>query len=637
MNEYLDQLNFGITALPAALLLLTSSLGLGLVTLRYLFRLAPKDRLSYGLTAIVVGLDLTALAVLAAGSAGLLRPAVIWGFLVAASIPAAAAGGGIAGALWCFVRRHWLFSILLAAGFLLILGSALCYPYAWDERSYQVAVPYRWLERGTLEVFMDNPYSAFPSLPQFISRMFLEIGGIFMPRIICCLLYGIFFLGFYRLLSIHTARLYAAVIAVSVFLSPVFLIMMREAYAEPFILTGLAAVFLLPHAVGRRQPVKIWALSGFLCGAVMAVKLTGAGVVPPVLLYLWFTMPGKPQETAERRRGLLWFGLAAGAFALPFYLRTYLYTGNPFYPFLNSFFGLPEADRLAGLFHHAMGDRYFGLKTTSSFFTGPILAAVYDLYVANSRALFDGIALGWQFLLLGAAGIAGTFVSFRRGEGDRFLGSVLGMSGLFYLFWFFSSQQTRFLLPACFFAALLAARSLRLARPLHVHLFLGVLLFAALYCIQPPQLGHYKTAWQIACNPRNTGYFLKQTSGDPGYLEALTFLAEQTPPDAAVMLVLERRGLYVPRRYEIAAPYFQSKYLTPVPASADEVFKTITGAGADYVLAGITRVNLDHIADFDEENNRLLNLLAELEKSKRLELKFQMNYFWIFKVVSDEP
>jgi|GEM_PF-787945 hypothetical protein len=637
MNEYLDQLNFGLAALPAAVLLLTSSLGLGLVVLRRLFRLEPKDRLAYGLAAIAVGLNLTALLVLAAGSIGVLNAVTIWSFLIAASIPAVLAGREIGETLIGFVRRHWLFTILLAAGFTMILGSALCYPYAWDERSYQVAVPYRWLSAGTLEVFMDNPYSAFPSLPQFISRMFLEIGGIFMPRIVCCLLYGLFFLGLYRLLSVYTARLYATVLVASLFLSPVFLIMMREVYAEPFILLALTAVFLLPLAVGRRQAGKIWALSGFFCGAMVAVKLTGAGVVLPVLFYLWFALPGRRQTAPERRRGVLWFALAAAVFALPFYLRAYLYAGNPFYPFLNPSFGLSEADCLAGAFHHAMGDRYFGLKTVSSLFTGPILAAVYDLYALDSRALFDGIALGWQFLLLAAAGVGGALTVLRRGGRDIFFGGVLGMFGLFYLFWFFSSQQTRFLLPACFFAALLAARSLKLVKPLYAQLFLGVLLFGTLYSIQPRQLSHYKTAWQIACTPRNTAHFLKQTSGDPGYMEALTYLAEQTPSDARVLLVLERRGLYVPRRYDIAAPYFQSKFLTPVPETAEGVFGAIAASGADYVLAGITRANLDHIADFDEENNRLLNLLAELEKSKRLKLEFQLEYFWIFKVVSDRP
>lgn len=639
MNTFLEQLNFGWTALPAALLFLTAPLGLGLVMLRHLLRLTPKDGLSYGLAAYVVGLNLIALIVLGAGCTGILGAGFTWGFLSAASIPVLAAAPRIGKILWRFACRNRLFTVLLAAGFLLILGSALCFPYSWDEYSYQVAVPRRWLDTGTLEVFMDNPYSAFPSLSQFISRMFMEIGGIFMPRITCCILYGIFFLSLYRILSVYTARLYAAVIAVSLFLAPVFLVMMRETYAEPFMLVDMAAIFLLPYAFGRRNGGRIWLLSGFFCGAALAVKLTGAGLAPPVLVYLYFAAPELRRHPMELLKKVVLFGAVAFIFALPFYLRTYLYTGNPFYPFLNSFFGLGDADGMVGLFHHAMGDRYFGLKTTSAFVTGPILAAVYDLYAPGSRALFDGIALGWQFVLLVAAGIAGGLLSFRSRGGDknRKLAGLLAMMGIFYLFWFFSSQQTRFFLPGYFFAALLAGKSLRQFDSRYIHVLLGVLLFGTFWSIQPSQFRHYLTAWRIACAPRNTGYFLKQTSDDPGYLDALAFLAEQTPPDAEVLMILERRGLYMPRRYEIAAPYFQSKYLTPVPAVAAEVFEAIARSGADYVLVGITRANLDHIADFDEENNRLLNMIAELEKRKQLELKFQMNYFWVFKVIRDKP
>ncbi len=635
MNNYLEHLNYGLAALPAAILIVTASLGLGLAVMRHLFRAQAANHLACGLVSFVLGLDLIALIVLGMGSLGLLNPVTVWGILL---VPSAGVllGGDILRALRDFVRDNTPFTILLALGFLLILGSALCYPYSWDEHSYQVAVPYRWINTGTLAVFMDNPYSAFPSLPQFITRLGLEAGGIFMSRIICCILYGVFFLSLYCILTNFSSKLNALIIATALFLSPVFMIMMRETYAEPHMLVNLAAIFLLPAAIHLPKRTKLWILSGIFCGAAMAIKLTGAGLVPPVLILLFALNP----ELRREPRKLLFlacaFGLAAFLFMLPFYLRTFVYTGNPFYPFLNSLFGMSQADQLVGQFHHAMGGRYFGLKTFSSFFTGPVLTSVYDLYASDQNALFDGIPLGWQFLLLAVGGTAGCYIGYRRGWKDHMLTALLCMLAVFYGFWYFTSQQTRFFLPGYFFAALLAGRCLPKLPPRIANSLLGILLFAALYNTLWINIRHFKTSWQIAAAPRNTEFFLKQTSNDPGYIEALAYLAEQTPPDANVMLILERRGLYVPRRYEIAAPYFQSKYLTPVPATAAEVYETIRRSGATYALVGVTRANLDHIADFDAETNRLLDMIGELEKQQLLRLEFQMEYFWVFRVTPDK-
>ncbi len=638
MNNYLEHLNYGFMALPAALLIVTASLGLGLAVMRYVFRTQPVNHLAHGLVSFVLGLDLIALIVLGMGSLGLLNPVTVWGILLVPSV-AVVLGGGVLRALRDFARDNVPFTVLLTLGFLLILGSALCYPYSWDENSYQVAVPYRWINTGTLAVFMDNPYSAFPSLPQFITRLGLEAGGILMSRIICCILYGVFFLSLYCILTNFSSKLNALIIVAALFLSPVFMIMMRETYAEPHMLVNLTAIFLLPAAIQLPRLTKLWVLSGIFCGAAMAVKLTGAGLVPPVLIMLYAMNPELRREPRKLLLLACGFGLAAFLFMLPFYLRTFVYTGNPFYPFFTSLFGMSQADQLVDQFHHAMGDRYFGLKTFSSFFTGPVLASVYDLYALDQNALFDGIPLGWSFLLLTVAGAAGCYINYRRGWQDRMLPALLCMLAVFYVFWYFTSQQTRFFLPGYLFAALLAGRLLPKLPPKIANFLLGVLLFATLYNTHWVNVRHFKTSWQIACAPRNTEFFLTRTFNDPGYIEALAFLEEQTPPDASVMLILERRGLYVPRRYEIAAPYFQSKYLTPVPATAAGVYETIRRSGAGYVLVGATSANLDHIDDFDEETKQLSNLISELEKQQLLHLEFQMGYFWVFKVktTADKP
>lgn len=634
MIRFLDNLNCGIMILPAIVFMITGILGSGVFILRYVFKLDARDPISFGMIAFVVGLDISGLLILGSGTLGFLSFFTIWGYLALVSFFFIWKYHSGIHYVIVFCRDNYVFLSILAIVMLIFLGPVLCYPYCWDEQSYQIAVPMRWMRHGTLEVFMDNPYSAFPSLPQFVFRAGLEMGGIFMPRLINLILYIISFLALYRIVTrIKSNKLNSIILVSAIISAPVFVNMMGEAYSEGFIVVNLMAVFLLPGALRRDiLDSKSWILCGIFCGAVAAVKLTGAGMVLPIVLWLLYLGYRKGADQRKLVRLLIILGVVAGLFALPFYIRPWFYTGNPFYPFLSSIFGGTEADKYVDIFHYAMGDRYYGLRTLTSFFTGPFLVAVYDIYNHGYKALFDGIAMGWQFLLVLAIIIVGTYSGQKQKNLNPKVIAGLIMIVATYTIWFFTSQQTRFLMPVYFIMVIPAAYLLKSFPVRFTDILLGILLFNMVYSVAAANKNHFITAWRLASSQRNNVRFLQVSTDDPGYIEAMSYLAEETPDDSKVLLLLERRGLYVPRNYEIAAPYFQAKYLTPVPQTSDMVFEEIKKSGADYVLLGITRANLDHIADFDEENNRLTNLIGELEKSGKLKQVFQLSYFWIFKV-----
>ncbi|MDD2479177.1 MAG: glycosyltransferase family 39 protein [Victivallaceae bacterium] len=626
MEQFLSNLNFGIIALPATLLMILSSIGFGYLSASWMFPEKLKKTLSFGLISFALGINIIGLLTLVAGALKILSPTFNWGVMGIGTSCFAFTYGRVVWPISAnFARRNLIFSVMFVFGMFFLLGSALCFPYSWDEQSYQLAVPYRWLNTGTVQVFLDNPYSAFPSLPQFVFRFFIEIGGIMMPRLISLCIYGAAFLALYLLIKRASNKVTAAIIIFAMFISPVFLGMTRVIYAEPFILLNLVVIFLIPRSLKKNN---VWILSGLLCGGAAAVKVTGASIALPVLIWLWF----KERKTRLPISAFLYFGLAATVIALPFYLRPWLATGNPFYPFLSTIFGTTHADYQVDVFHHAMGDRYFGLKTLSSFILGPLLASVYDLYYHGTDALFDGIAMGWQFALMWGIIISGCWLGWRKNRCSRQELSGLLMLLAFYLFWFFSSQQTRFLMPSYFIAGWFAAKLLGQFPETLRNILLGIILFASLYSIHQPAFNNFKIAWRVAFAERNNQYFLKGTIRDPGYVEALAFLAEETPEDCTVMLFMERRGLYVPRRYLIAVPYFQSKYLNPLPQSADDLWREITETKVDYLLAGITRANPDHIADYDDDNAKILQQLLELRNAGLLEQQFEKGFFWIFRV-----
>ncbi|NLK83964.1 MAG: hypothetical protein GX280_07790 [Lentisphaerae bacterium] len=627
MDIFLNNLNFGIIALPATLLMILSSIGFGYLSASWMFPEKLRKTLSFGLISFALGINIIGLLTLVAGALKILSPTFNWGVMGIGTSCFAFTYGRVVWPISAnFARRNLIFSVMFVFGMFFLLGSALCFPYSWDEQSYQLAVPYRWLNTGTVQVFLDNPYSAFPSLPQFVFRFFIEIGGIMMPRLVSLAVYAAAFLALYLLIKRSADKITASLIIFAIFISPVFLGMTRVVYAEPFILLNLIAVFLIPDVLKKKR---VWLLAGLLCGGAAAVKLTGGGVALPVLIWLVF----RERKASGILPRLCLFALVAAIIAMPFYLRPLLATGNPFYPFMSTIFGQTTADFDVDTFHHAMGDRYFGLKTVSAFITGPILVSMYDLYHHGAQALFDGIAMGWQFLLLWMIVILGCWLGWRRHSCNRAeLGGLL-MLFAFYIFWFFTSQQTRFLMPSYFIVAWFAAKLLRHFPEMYRNIILGILLFAAVYSIHKPAFNNFKIAWKLVLSPRDNQYFLKWTIRDPGYVEALAFLAENTPPESSVMLLLERRGLYVPRHYLIAAPRFQSKYLTPLPATSEDLWSEILDTGVDYVFTSITVANPDHIPDFDEEIARILSQVNELKVSGRLDLQFESNLFMVFKVI----
>src|SRR5262249_324113 len=81
------------------------------------------------------------------------------------------------------------------------------------------------------------------------------------------------------------------------------------------------------------------------CGIVAGTKILGA-VAAPCIGLLVVVSRSMPFDGHEFRRSLrdvlLWVALPAFALVLPWYIRSFVYTGNPLYPLLYRVFGGPD-------------------------------------------------------------------------------------------------------------------------------------------------------------------------------------------------------------------------------------------------------------------------------------------------------
>jgi hypothetical protein len=613
--------------------------GAGYLLNRYVLRLRWRRDFTGIIINIVLGMNILALLTLLFGVCGWLNQTSAWIILIVPAFAGIVAGyGAAAKAKVIFIRKNVFFTSMLLLIALFTLGSALCFPYIWDELTYHIALPFRWMNAGTLEVFTDSPFSGLPALPQLLFRLGCQNGGILFPRLLVWFSYMILLTAVYIYYKPLAGRFTVLTVTFLFIANPLVINMMRSTYVEIFIMLDMLAALLV-----LRETKKSWQsifLCGLFAGGAVAVKLIGFGAAVVVFIFLY-----KKYRTETKFRFhhlILCFGLGGVLLALPFYLRPWLMTGNPFYPFLASWFGGSEAELLAAKYHYLAGDAHFGLRTIQGFFTVIIL-------VAFAEKAFDGMILGWVFIAFLLLLMWWLRNLFRASPAYRNSKMYLPAAILFYYcFWFLTSQQTRFLMPLLFLVVLAALYGIRCFEDKWQKPVIGVLVLVWL-CgfLYPPHKGlkigshswfavrHFELAWRNVGNlAENAEGFLKYATNDPGFIESMAALESKTPPESKVMLLYERRGLYCPRSYVIGTPYWQAGFNTPPPANPAAFYRNLRENRIDYLIIGGSRKNPDELGGlYLLQKEKIMAQVSYLVKHGKLRIIWGKGNFFLCQIL----
>jgi hypothetical protein len=277
----------------------------------------------------------------------------------------------------------------------LVLGGlvALTPPIAWDAQTYHLVIPKIALEQGRITAPPDIVYFSFPSLGEmlFLAAMLLkgDIAAQVVHFVFLLLTLGAMFAFALRDFNARVAWL-ACAILVAV---PSLLVVSMWAYVDAMLAFyafasfyawrianergdggcsdqleeeqratqvaatrtpsrpssagiaragGLGVVVAavstarLFHPLNASRDARWFALAGAFAGLAMGIKYT-AVIVPIALIVVWIARNLVEQRalrlTADRRP-LTAYCLLLTAFAVPWYLRNWFFTGNPFYPFV---------------------------------------------------------------------------------------------------------------------------------------------------------------------------------------------------------------------------------------------------------------------------------------------------------------
>jgi hypothetical protein len=629
--NFVIALSCGYMILPTVILFFIAAYSAGWLVSDKILKIQWRHQVPAFLVNLVLGMNFLALMALAAGTMKILSPAFIWILLAILSVPGIMRSKQLIGYITAYINRNRLFTVIMCLTSIYTAGSALCFPYCWDELTYHVSLPLRWIQADGVPVFMDNPYSAFPSLPHLLFRLTIEIGGIKTPRALCLAAYMIFFFSVYWIIRSYGSRFKVMLCFVVFILSPIFITMMREAYVEPFMLMNLAAAILALKgtAVMRiEKTANVFLLCGILAAGAAAVKLTGLGIAA-VIFILAMTYP----VTDSKKRliyVLIPWCMGAAIFVFPFYLRPFCYTGNPFYPFLSGMFSSDPKALAVSKFHYAMGYSHFGVMDIGGFFISPALLCWFG-------KLFDGIIMGWQFLVFCA--LTGWYMikAWKYGSALRNYGFIAAIL-FFYLFWFFTSQQSRFILPLYFLVMM--AGTYEFCRLIHkwaLVFFVMLFVFCASINLDWNDIRHYYISWRwVFGDSRGTQKYLEIGTRDKGFVRAMAAIAEKTPQQSKIMLIFERRGLYMARRYVIATPFYQERYFTPLPNDSNEVMDVLKKEKIDYILIGASGVNPDHLEEYNAIYMQFGELLARLKAANKLEDVWFDDCYGLYKVIRSD-
>ncbi|MBW3622084.1 MAG: phospholipid carrier-dependent glycosyltransferase [Armatimonadetes bacterium] len=286
-----------------------------------------------------------------------------------------------------------------------------------------------------------------------------------------------------------------------------------------------------------RRP--IWLLiAGVMTGFALGSKTTNGIFL--ILLSLWWLWRRWDRSFRWRGAGTfaLWYLLPAILIAAPWFLKTYLWTDNPVYPFLYGIFGGRNWNaELARLYEIEQAG--FGMGRSPA----ALLLLPWNL-TFHPTAFSKGIGF---FASMGPYALALLPLLVIARPLPRWAKAYLGLALGFLVIWVALTQQIRYLLPLypalCLLCAVAADRaSIRPWGRSAVGLFTGGSLLLTVFM----GFNYVQPMIPVALGMASPEQYLSSRSE---LYPAYRYVNENLPEDAKILLIEETRGFYLDREY----------------------------------------------------------------------------------------
>lgn len=438
-----------------ALLIIVSlaSSGIGWVLLDRI-GIPDSRNLAAELIALSLGFGIIAYGVFVIGISGFLTSATLLGWLVLVGLAGVSKWRRLVsnlknlGTLGTSLRKLDFFKkVLLMVGvgiLILTFFQAIAPPWDYDSQLYHLEVPRIFLTKGKIVPLPDQWLSYFPLTLEMLFTLGMGLGSDVFAKLVhlafsLILVFSTYSFG-NRYIGSRAAWLAAGVL-VGIPILPVWA---GWAYVD----MGLAVyIFLSAYAAinwGENRKTSWLVLSGMLMGFGLGVKYMCLGAAVSVgILVLWLSLN---QGWKVALTNVLVYGGVALVIGSPWYLKNFLWTGNPIYPL-----GVGPPDWSP--YHLKIWMSFiqgFGTGTTLWDF---ILLPV-NLYLHHERFTTGMGSIEFPSLLFPLV------ILYPWTRRKRPLDGLTMISFIQFLFWAIGSQVNRYLLPIYPFLSLLAGHVL---------------------------------------------------------------------------------------------------------------------------------------------------------------------------------
>ncbi len=338
--------------------------------------------------------------------------------------------------------------------------ASLAPPTAKDTLLYHFSVPKQFIAHGSNAVIEGNIASYLALGTEMHSLWAMLLGGVIGPRSGEAAAGAVIWLFFPLLLAavfgfareIDISRRWSLIAVLMAATVPTAYHVAANAYID----IALAFYILLAtYSLTRwwKSSNNYWLLPvAIFLGAALSAKLTTLFVIAAFALVILFRVRKAQQNEPDNVGKLAAYGfgalLLAGLVASPWYLRTFAATGSPIFPFyMNIWEGKASGwDIERSNLFQMMNSQYGGyVKTPLDYLLAP-----WNLSVTAQPEIathFDGV-LGVAFLA-GLPLLLFVFWKLKDSDPERrtAINICVSIAAAAFLFWLFSSQQLRYLLP----------------------------------------------------------------------------------------------------------------------------------------------------------------------------------------------
>ncbi len=548
--------------------------------------------------------------------------------------------------------RRWMYGFLVVWAAMMLLG-ALVWPDSrdWDGLAEHLAMAKLWAQAGNISPLWYEHHSQFPATVQ----MLYTLAHLFRGPVAAKLFhfaYGMLGVGAVFLLTRrHISRPAAPWAAIVVATTPVYTWLWGVAYVD---LAMVAYLLLSVHFLLlwiEKQKATYIVLSGILGGAAMAVKMQSIvhfGVIALIALYVLWRSPQHCRARCGRHVGLLL--LVALIVAGPWYVKSWVITGNPVYPFAYSIFGGKHWSAAQAQWYHrhqqsfGMGELpsravmralpwwkrpLVGPREPHKLLVAPVNLTLWpeEFTVAVGKvAAVTQMSVGPLYLIF-----VPLLLIFSPRPGK--LKILLIMFAILWLWWLYSMQLTRYLLPTLMLLAPAAGygiyRSLRAGIVLRVSasivlggwlvavvLFNWLVLSAAL-----PAIGG-QVSWDS---------YLRQSLD---VYEASQYINDFTAADAKIITYGEPRCYYLQREYLWGDWHYHQMIVYDRMEKPEELMAAYQRLGITHVL-----INRRYFGASDSGEQADKRLLAAAIQAGHLKLVQRLgagNQYLLFEVIAQQ-